>query len=54
VILLAASVIEIDLERVCSNELIFNTSLRSVPVYMKCISRDASVRKLDVFIFVSQ
>ena len=53
-ILLAASVIEIDLERVCSNELIFNTSLRSVPVYMKCISRDASVRKLDVFIFVSQ
>ena len=24
----------------CFNELIFNTSLRSVPVYMKCISRD--------------
>ena len=37
---MAASVIEIDLERVCFNELIFNTSLRSVPVYMKCISRD--------------
>ena len=49
VILLAASVIEIDLERVCFNELIFNTSLRSVPVYMKCISRDACVTKLDVF-----
>ena len=38
----------------CFNELIFNTSLRSVPVYMKCISRDACVTKLDVFIWVNQ
>jgi hypothetical protein len=33
----AGSVIEIDLERVCFAELLFNTSLRRVPVYMKCI-----------------
>lgn len=37
----AGSVIKIDVERVCFAELILNTLLRSVPVYMRCVTRDA-------------
>ena len=47
-ILLAGSVIKIDLERVCFAELIYSFLLRSVPVYVRRITRDACGTKLDV------